>query len=126
MAHTLRDDPNFLFTLHVPTSEGKVVIHAYENPSRAADRRYGHTYVDLHVRMKGEDVFPRGSLWVGIPSHASIDGKYAQEAALSCVCMKPGDTDADYFKDYTDAQREFAESLGEEMYMYKLHRFGEE
>lgn len=118
------DDPSFLFTLRVPTSEGMVVIHAYENTQRRSN--HGHTYIDIAVRLNGEQVFKRGDLYVGIPAGTCIDGIYAKEAVLSCVAMKPGDTDEEYFDSYTSEQRTFAESLGEELSMVRQFRYCDE
>jgi len=68
-------------------------------------------------------IFKRGQTWCGIPGHASIDGKYAKEAVLSTLAMKPGDTDADYFADYTETQLDFAREFGETLDCEKSHRY---
>lgn len=115
-----------LFTLKVRTSKGLVIVRAYENAERYAGPRMTHTGVDLEVRLNGREVFARGALYIGIPGHQSIDGQDAKRCALSCVAMKPGDTDADYFKDYSAEQLDFARALGDELSGEAYARYGED
>lgn len=53
---------------------------------------------------------------VGVPQGVAIDSPGVFEAALSSLSMKPGDTDSDYFSDYTPEQLEWvaknADDLG--------------
>ncbi len=122
-------DVNHLFTLRVKTSQGLVTINAYEGPwpTKATP---SHTRIDVEVKLLAKSdnmyskvIFRRGSLWCGIPAHHSIDGIYAKECVLSLVAMKPGDTDADYFAEYSREQRDFAESLGDELNMIREMRY---
>jgi hypothetical protein len=48
------------------------------------------------------------------PMH-SIDGDESVAALLHFLCLRPGDTDRDYFKDYSVQQMAFAEGYGEEL-----------
>ena len=41
-------------------------------------------------------------------------------AGLVAFALRPGDTDAEYFANYTPAQLEFAESDAEELQMYSI------
>lgn len=68
-------------------------------------------------------LFPRESFTVGIPRGHSIDGNYAREAVLSLFALKPGDTDDEFFADYTEAQRSFVEQYGEQIDMIRLERY---
>lgn len=45
----------------------------------------------------------------------SIDGDEAVGGLLGFLSLKPGDTDFEYFKDYTPEQMEFAQAHGEEL-----------
>lgn len=108
-----------LFTLRVRTSQGMVVVRAFEAGC------VGHRVrVDIEVRCGGRVIFPRGQLWVGISPFNSIDGKHARAAVLSSVGMQIGDTDRDYFDGYTNAQLEFAASVGAEICLAASDRYG--
>jgi hypothetical protein len=48
------------------------------------------------------------------PLHA-IDSDAAVEAIMNFLTVRPGDTDADYFEKYTDAQLEFANQHAESL-----------
>ena len=72
------------------------------------------------------ELFPYGSTWVGIPSHSSLDGNYAKEAVLSCLAMRPGDADSDYFASYTPEQLSWAEANGEELECVRAWRYCDE
>jgi len=119
----LRYESGYLFTLRVPIFyNGKtstVVVHAFEGGCQAPN----HTRIDVEVRMNGKVIFPRGATWCGIPGNHSVDGIHAKELVLSLIAMKPGDTDPDYFKDYTEDQLEFVERYGEELNMARLDRY---
>lgn len=119
---TYRDDPNYLFTLLVNTSKGKVNIRAFES---AASVGYSPTHhrIDVEVRLGGKIMFPRGQLYCGIPQGNRIGGIAAKELVMSLVGMKPGDTDFSYFEDYSPGQLEFARSVGEDISMAAHDRY---
>ena len=119
-----REDSTYLFTVRVNLERGKLLeVHAFENLKRRSST--GHTYLDLEAVWMREVLFPKGTMFVGIPSHQTIDGKYAKRCALDCVAMRPGDTDSDYFRDYTPEQLAWAEAWGEQI-QWEIHaRFGE-
>ena len=108
----LRDDPAFLFELHIrPYSDrSTIIVRAFERSGWMAD---SHTRIDVEVRQDGAVIFPRGSLWCGIPSHQSIDGIDAKACVLGLVSMRPGDTDSDYFDSYSADQLAWANEFGE-------------
>ena len=121
MGNNLTDDPNHLFTLRIPIRNESVVVYAYHDVKHSIGST--HTYIDILVRMNGEEVFKRGKLYVGIPAGHTIDGIYAKEAVLSCVAMKPGDTDLEYFQNYTNPQLAFASTFGEELSAIREMRY---
>ena len=51
------------------------------------------------------------------PMHA-IDSDKTVQAILGFLSLKPGDTDEEYFDDYTPHQLEWAEAHGEELGLY--------
>ncbi len=74
------------------------------NKSRLAYELYDETFGDCPV-FRGED-------FGCSPLHA-IDSDQAVAALLSFLSLKPGDTDQEYFDDYSPQQVEWAESYGE-------------
>lgn len=118
-------DPNLAFELRVKLYDvtGPICsIRAYDDKPGTAT----HFRLDLDVRHDGIVIFPRGQLWLGIPVMHATDSDYAKSAALGCVAMKPGDTDADYFTGYTPAQLAWARAHGEELDMTRITRYGED
>lgn len=61
----------------------------------------------------------------GVPAHECIDSDAALRGLLSFLCLRPGDTDADYFEGYTAEQRAFCDYHAEALAMAALDRFGE-
>lgn len=117
------EELNRAFTLRVKThSAGTVVIHAYDSAKHATRTHFG---LELEVRAGGKVVFPRGQLYGGIPTQHCTDSDYAKAHALLQVAMAPGDTDEDYFADYTEEQIAFAQSVKDELYMTSVERYGE-
>ena len=53
------------------------------------------------------------------PMHA-IDSVATVRSLIALLTLRPGDTDAEYFANYTPAQLEFAESDAEELQMYSI------
>lgn len=109
----------------------RLVVRAFEAPrfnekGLPTGGPHGHTRLDILATLDGKVLFPVGATYVGIPFHASIDGIYAKEAVASCIAMKPGDTDEDYFAKYTEEQRKFAELFGEELQMQISCRWHDE
>ena len=103
-----------------------ITVRCYET---GTDNRGATTYV-IDVRHHGRDVFggnAGGEALTGAfaPSWTS-DGKQARRGVLSHVAMKPGDTDREFFKDYTPEQIEFVERYGEELSLVAMDRYGEE
>lgn len=109
-----------LFTLRIKTREGMIVINAYDANNVGS---YGHSRVDIEVKQNGKVIFKRGDLYVGIPSGHSIDDGYVKEAVLSCVAMKPGDTDREYFDSYSQEQLDWANQYGEDLDMIRMDRY---
>lgn len=69
------------------------------------------------VIFEGEDY--------GVPSCESIDSDDALRGLLVFLTLRPGDTDAEYFEDYTDAQRDYCDAHAEALAMASYDRFGE-
>ena len=67
--------------------------------------------------FEGEDFRPS-------PIH-SVDGDEAVKALMTFLTLRPGDTDADYFDSYTEAQLEYCSSHAEALSCEVESRFGE-
>ena len=119
-------DPSLLFILRVsPLRDMKpILIRAFD--ANRTDRTGGKSEISIEVRHEGRLIFDRSQLWVGLSPLHSIDSKEARRLVLSCVAMAPGDTDRDYFKDYSPEQLEWARHWGEHLSMEAESRFGEE
>jgi hypothetical protein len=73
---------------------------------------HGRTRYTCEVVHGQELIFPYGQLTCA--AHTKFEtGLHAREAVLDLVAMKPGDTDADYFADYSPKQREWTSKYGE-------------
>jgi hypothetical protein len=66
-----------------------------------------------------------GADFCASPLHAD-DSDRAVAALLSFLTLRPGDTDAEYFDNYTDVQRAFCDAHAETLAMEAIHRFGED
>lgn len=62
----------------------------------------------------GEALIFEGDDFCPSPLH-SIDSNNTVASLLAFLSLRPGDTDPDYFQDYTPAQLSFALSYGEEL-----------
>lgn len=88
----------------------------------------GHTLLAYTLTMKAPGaarvVIFDGADY-GVPSHQCIDSDDACRGLLVFLTLRPGDTDADYFAAYTDAQRAFCDEHAEALAMAAYDRFGE-
>lgn len=58
--------------------------------------------------------------------HHSVDGDAAVRNVMGWLTLRPGDTDSDYFTDYTQEQLDFASAHAETLACEVVARFGEE
>ncbi len=119
-------DHSFLFQLRVGIfmDEPLIIINAWEGGVNFN----GGTRIDVEVKQGGNVIFRRGDTWCGTPAYGgmSLDGKEAKELVLSLVAMKPGDTDAEYFENYTNEQIEWAEKYGDYLCSVGMERYSKE
>jgi hypothetical protein len=128
-------EPDRLFRLIIKLPGGTAIVTAWEGKPGYYPN---HTRVDCELRWRSATstnrtkrgaapcVFERGQVYVGIPGHQTIDGRYAREAVLSALAVKPGDTDSDYFEDYTPEQLEWTSAHGEDLSLEAAGRYGDE
>jgi hypothetical protein len=75
--------------------------------------KIGYTFYDnAELIFSGEDC--------GVSPMHGIDSDDALAGLLSFLSLRPGDTDADYFKDYTPDQMDWAQANGEELSMFVM------
>lgn len=67
----------------------------------------------------------RGEDYGCAPGHA-IDSDAAVEGLMGFLTLKPGDTDSDYFKDYTPAQLAYCDAHAESLSIEVQARFCDE
>lgn len=117
-------DGNFLFDLRVDLGRyGQprklATIRAFDRNERCPV--HGHNYLRLELRFEGRTLWTDGR--VGLPAGTCVDGVEARELALSLFAMKPGDTDREFFSDYTEEQLEFVSTYGEEIGLIREDRY---
>lgn len=110
---------DLLFTLRVRLRHGMAVIRAWE----AGFQHPNHTRLDAELRHNGKTIFPRGATYCGIPGQFAIDGIDAKECVLSLFCMKPGDTDSEYFDSYTQEQLDWVAENADDLDMIRSIRY---
>jgi hypothetical protein len=112
-------------TLHFqPYMKGKgprFTLRLYDTYLR--DNR-GQTYLAYTLKMGarnavpgGDEILFTGQDFAGSPMH-SDDSRETALALLNFLTLRPGDTDADYFKDYTKRQLWFCDTHAEALSMY--------
>jgi hypothetical protein len=84
---------------------------------------YQLTMREQYNAIGGRILF-EGSDFRPSPLH-SIDGNEAVKAILCFLTCRPGDTDREYFADYTPAQLDYCSSHAEALSCEVMHRFGE-
>ena len=95
------------FSLRAKSHDGKsIVIKAVEV---VKDFRT-HVRLNIEVKVDGKVLFPMGELFVGLPFTQAVNGNFAKKLVVSAVAIRPEDTDADYFENYTPEQVAFVEA----------------
>lgn len=112
-----------LFTVRFKLSDGSASITAYDRGQMLGAH---HTKLFCRLSWNGRVLFPESYFYVGIPGHQAVDGKYARETVTSLFCLKPGDTDSEFFADYTTEQIAWVKSHGDELSLEKEARWGSE
>ena len=84
--------------------------------------RIGYTLA-MREHRKTSILF-EGSDFRPSPLH-SVDGNEAVNSLMMFLTLRPGDTDAEYFENYTNEQREYCEQYAEALSLEVMNRFGE-
>lgn len=89
-----------LFDLHTFTRDGKNKVG----------------YILTEATPECPHVIFRSS--IGVPHHKSIDEDSVVKGVMNFATLRPGDTDRNYFDDYTDVQMHFATHHAEVLSLY--------
>jgi hypothetical protein len=102
--HALRGHVSFDPLRHVRLESGHV-LRTWDTGRTRGDR----TRIAYELREPSGVVLFAGDDFCPSPMHAD-DSDNALRALLGVLTLRPGDTDAEYFADYTPAQLAFAQS----------------
>jgi hypothetical protein len=92
----------------------------------SAGYNYRHGKEAIRYELKqGRIILFAGADFYCSPLNA-IDSDRAISALMGFLTLRPGDTDPDYFKDYTDAQRDFCDQHAERLALEVSCRFGDD
>ncbi len=80
------------------------------------------TRLTMHVGRKRQVIFEDFS--TAVNRWTCVDSKRALKHAAQGPCIEPGDTDSEFFEDYTPEQLDFATSHGEALECAIFDRFG--
>lgn len=118
---SMYEDLNIAFTLRLRPFRDRPTIMV-----RVWDDAYPR--LDVEVRQGGKAVFAKGELWCGLPrcGGKSSDGEDARRLVCDLIGMAPGDTDAEYFAGYSEAQLAWAREYGEAVRAEGEVRYGGE
>ena len=121
----MNQNPNIAFTLRLTPfrkeyDKRQIIVTVYDDLGWASN---GGIKISCEVRHGGKVIFPRGQLWGSLPPGRSSDGIAAREHALAMVAIKPGDTDEDFFKDYSPEQLAWLKEYAEHVDMIRSDRY---
>lgn len=93
----------------VPYRDGKdaFVLHLWDTLAKEENK----TRIAYRFVHNGETIFSGADIQV--PESYCVDSDVVFGTVLSFLCLRPGDTDADYFADYTQEQMDFCEQHAE-------------
>ena len=97
----------------------------WDSGERWADHGQPRSYVRYRLTQSEHGTLFAGDDFSPSPMHA-IDSDACVCALMGFLTLRPGDTDSDYFRDYTDEQRRFCDEHAEALSADVMARFGEE
>jgi hypothetical protein len=97
-------------------------LHLYDINATDSAGRYG---VGFEFKMGRTVLFSALTAEVCAYGHHSVDGDDAVKNVMGWITLKPGDTDSEFFANYTPEQLEFAAAHAETLDMEVMCRFGE-
>lgn len=105
-------DEQLLRRIRTRTEAGIATVTTYDAGGEPDGRhRIGYIAELDHTEIfRGDDIT--------VPAGQAIDSDTTLAAVLDFLSLRPGDTDAEYFANYTPEQAEFADACGEELALY--------
>ena len=122
---------NVCFRLRVRLGDGKTLaVTAWDD---APSNSPYHRRIDVRATVLWTEdgkrcsatPFKRGDTWCGV-SGGCTDSQEAKALVLGLLAMRPGDTDPDYFSDYTPDQLAFANDYSDDITCEQMRRYGED
>jgi hypothetical protein len=83
----------------------------------------GQTVIGYRLTSHGKGIIFEGEDFAGSPMHAD-DSDTTVRSLMNFLCLKLGDTDADYFAAYSASQMAFVNTYAEQLAMVVSERFG--
>lgn len=102
-------------TRHFRTSSHRYTLKMYETDS---------TDIAYRLTQDGKELFKGRQYRVGAGTCADSDDSV--RGLMGFLTLRPGDTDRDYFDDYTPEQMAFAKGDAEELGMIVRGRYGDD
>jgi hypothetical protein len=121
---TMTHDKLFQLRVKTRTDRAPIIITAFD--ANRTDPNTGHIFIDVEVKQAGDTIFKRGDTYCAVSRWMSIDGIEAKELVLSLVAMQPGDTDSEFFANYSERQLEWARENGEALDCEREFRYCDE
>ena len=109
------EDYTSLRHIKIDISGAEITLQTWETVTRFNTGQYKLRY---ELTCNGKVIFS-GDDYGCAPSEA-VDSDESLRGLLGFLSLQPGDTDDEYFDDYTKDQMAFAESYGEELSLYAL------
>lgn len=118
---------NKLFGLNLRLSNGKTYyVPVYERNIRTHNGGVAYSFNVLErTRKNHHNIIFTNMVGSFSPCHA-CDGDDAKRHVLSHLAMKPGDTDKEFFEDYSPEQLDFVNAYGEEITMLSWDRYSQD
>lgn len=98
-------------------------LHLYDGEARDDA---GRSAVCCVLKQGRKVVFSAMTPKLAAYGHHSVDGDAAVRNVMGWLTLRLGDTDSDYFRNYTPEQLDFASTHAETLSLEVLDRFGED
>lgn len=112
---------NVRFTPYLPGKGPRFSLTVYDTYNRD---HYGKDVLAYRLTQDGKTLFA-GADFACAPGHA-IDSDNCVESLMGFLTLREGDTDAEYFADYTPEQLEFSQTHAETLGCEVQFRFCDE
>lgn len=113
------------FVPYLPNMGPRFTLTLWDTYQRGADGKSRLAYrLNRHENGTTTTIFS-GADFCCSPCHC-VDSDCTIESIMGFLTLRPGDTDSEYFDDYTPAQLEFCENDAEALYCVVDSRYNDE